>query len=1103
MDNRRVIRAYKDRYKERVLPYPARQGLFSKVKRYLSGGSLWQNQQQRDGQQQDSDPSSRLPSRAASVSIPHQHNSRFLSDSFSVPNRSVTGPDTTTTPNEVLSSFFKEKGDAPLTEIEYEGVVSLLERSKANVTLPGHNDSTALHRNSTILNHNDTADNHTVLPPLYSQKVLRNSSMHDGNSTASLVHSDYRPAYQNYEHSLATNPPMKRVFQFSGVPSPYQTRIKAPGSKPKRIKRIASTEPNASTDSVISASTTAKPISSTANSLLSVLDGHNNTASEDLPQKSQEKPLLNPYARHKRRTATQQLQKPTPPISTAEDISKTVNYNTAKELPVGLGKPAEKKEDLLFGNSKGTTGKVFGLVDSPEDDSKKTSKASTLFSKETQKTEEKPAFSFGAQPKAAFDLSGLASDNQPPKADAEPLFLFGKSTEPSFPSKPKATESADDQIKFGKAETPVFELDNKKPASEENKKEPAPFSFGSAPQKPETKQDEQPKSSLFSFGAAKQSPENAEQEKPKFSFGATNQASEKPEQNKPMFSFGFNNTAALSFGKKNGEDTGSEEKKPEQPKPFTFGAKPSADAESDKKPAFSFGALNQEKKDTDSNSAKKPAFSFGGFGQEKKDSDANEKPAVGISQDSKPLFNFAQSQNPETKNKLFNFAKPSAEQPAADNNTVKPTFGSINASAEKPEEVKKPAFTFGKSSETEKPAEPVSKPAFSFGASANGGNNASNDKPAFSFGQKSEEEPKDKPAFSFEKKPEETKEKPAFSFGQKSEDKPAFSFGKAPEAGSEKPAFSFGSKPNDEKKPAFSFGNSDSKPPVSFGANNSEKKEPSNASEPTKPAFTFAPTKPEQPSKPAFSFGSKPESKETEDSEKKEEQKPLFSFGSKPEGSNDKPAFSFGSKPEGGNDKPAFSFGSGNTENKAKPAFSFGNTEAKPAFSFGQSLSEQPKPAFSFGKPENKEASEDKAEKKPAFSFGAKPEELKPPANFAAQAEQKVPAFSFGKKPDDKPAFNFAGKAEDKPEEKKPAFSFGTLGNNGEKKEESKPFTFGEKKPESQPLGAFSFGSKPTFDFNKKRTSDDSGFEFPEPKKSVLTAEEKAKVAEYEDRFEF
>lgn len=249
-----------------------------------------------------------------------------------------------------------------------------------------------------------------------------------------------------------------------------------------------------------------------------------------------------------------------------------------------------------------------------------------------------------------------------------------------------------------------------------------------------------------------------------------------------------------------------------------------------------------------------------------------------------------------------------------------------------------------------------------------------------------------------------------------------------------------------------------------------------------------------------------------------------FSFGnitkpSEPSAENKASGFSFGNttKPS---EAPAF-------ENKTS-GFSFGNiskpvekpaSEVKPSFSFGNTEKPVETPSTSTTtQVEQEDSSSDSEEdikiEGPKFTLSAKPTVKKTPFSFGPKPEKKAnsdsdsdseieikgPTFNFSKpikdsvfkldapkpsesnatagaeekKEDSKPAFSFGSAASGKKEDPKPAFSFGT---NTEKKEDPKPaFSFGastDKKDEPKPT--FSFGAtsstekkdepKPAFSF--------------------------------------
>lgn len=321
MDNRRVMRAFRNREQGKVLPYPSRNGLLSRVKRYFSGSSIPKDQQHEQ---------TRRPTQVADAT---SNRSAFVLPESSTPaNSTLLEADQST--NRVLSNFFQEKGDKPLSEIEYEGVMSLLEKSKASITLPLP-ESTPETRKSRVEDSDVSTvqHNHTFAP--LSKNVLRNASMYEGNST-SFATPDYKPIYHTFSDTSRGNISVKRVYQFSGLPSPYQTRIKAPNMTSRRAKRLESLkQANTSVSSTpsMSAVDTAsnKVMSNTANSLLSILDGAESTP--DIDNDEVVRPLYNPYAKNKKRSAPQDSGVSKRATLGADDIAKTVSFNKAEEVP--------------------------------------------------------------------------------------------------------------------------------------------------------------------------------------------------------------------------------------------------------------------------------------------------------------------------------------------------------------------------------------------------------------------------------------------------------------------------------------------------------------------------------------------------------------------------------------------------------------------------------------------------------------------------------------------------------------------------------------------------------------------------------------------------
>ncbi|KAM9910881.1 hypothetical protein OXX69_004052 [Metschnikowia pulcherrima] len=1095
MDNRRVAKVYRDK-SQRVnkLPPAAPAGLFSKVRRYLSTGAL--------------------PSRIASLrhgsgaakspevqpqTTPRPENSLVLPDSFVSANNStvIHGSEDS---NRILSSFFQEKGNKPLSQVEYEGVMSLLDRSKASVTLPLPESTPDRQKGRSP---EASAANNTFAQ--YSQKTLRNASGYGASnaSNTSMASADYRPVYHTFSESHDARS-LKRVYPFSGIPAPYKKRIQAPNFAARKARRIVSAAPSGSTESFADSTTDSafKPRSKAANSLLSILDGNNTPEPEPVAQKS----LHNPYAKPRRFTPLKNddiVEKSSSPAKT-DDVPKPVAQNKAADpASEETSKPAE----TLFGNSSSTPVEENKKTESGSQTEPLSAPTNTVNVEKTEKIQgaeekksgvslsesNKPAFSFGAT--KPHNLSGVPETSSSTSANG----LFGTN--------------------LGKtaAQTDSVKSEISKPIGE-NTPKPA-FSFGAKPLSDNlnegqqngisAKLDQKDTKPAFSFGTGstnasvtafsfgiKSAPKDSEEKqsettkKPAFNFGATN------DDNKPLFSFGASKSEekpSLNFAAK-----------PSQPA-FSFGTKASADTnaenvdDSDKIVEIvdveSEDDINEAQASSSEKDAKQPKPNASTTGS-KPESHLGENPSEAESETQKSLFSFGAKPAAENVAPVFNFGAKSTESKAEEH---KPAFR-FGAKVSETQ----PKFNFGSKStndassskEASESSSTVAenKPLFSFGAK-NSGHNATEGKQGLNFGVKPAE---NKPAFSFgvknvEVEPEEQTpavSKPVFSFGAKptgektAENKPAFSFGSKPAQDTAmkdkptetKPVFSFGSKPAESTAPAFSFGSK-----VTSGGSN-----------PTaKPAFDFGNTQAsdtnaaeKEKERPAFNFGAKPPAVADDSpivSSDKHAATPSFGFGAKPTEDSLKkptvetsadgaPAFGFGGK-------PIFNFGSKPTTEspvQSKPSFSFGD---KPAFGSAnkgaESESNVPKAISTATEKFSEKAP---LEAKPAFSFGSKPAESKPAFNIGASSSgetptQDKPSFSFGAKSSDKPAFAFGAKPTDTTLESKPAFNFGAKPAEEKTNGEKPVFGFGVTGADDKSTGSESSSKKPAFSFGSNSTA--------------------------------
>lgn len=198
--------------------------------------------------------------------------------------------------NAKLADFFREKGNRPLSDMEMEGVISLMRRS----------NSTTSSRRSSITNLSVQKRGND---DLLTSRVLK-SSRAPSVASSSLKPPTFVPKYENSSgpHSV-TNvarsvSSRKRVFDYTNLPSPYRTTVYKYSAADSRAgsrsaKRVSSSSlaSSSSVDQVTTSSSFGgdlKKLSNTASALVSLLDG----SSSDREAISQ---LANPYSAHVRK----------------------------------------------------------------------------------------------------------------------------------------------------------------------------------------------------------------------------------------------------------------------------------------------------------------------------------------------------------------------------------------------------------------------------------------------------------------------------------------------------------------------------------------------------------------------------------------------------------------------------------------------------------------------------------------------------------------------------------------------------------------------------------------------------------------------------------
>lgn len=193
------------------------------------------------------------------------------------------------TSNAKLADFFSRKGNEPLTDMEMEGVLSLMK--KANNREKSRIGSTA--NNSLSIRDSIGVESSPVL------KISRDPS---------IAASSFRPPsfIPNYDDSVGsqsmanasirTTSSKRRVFDYSNLPSPYKTIVyKYSAADSRESSRITSSSP-ATLKGDISGTTSSsishpKRLSNTASALVSILNN-------DSSKKQLVTGLANPYSSH-------------------------------------------------------------------------------------------------------------------------------------------------------------------------------------------------------------------------------------------------------------------------------------------------------------------------------------------------------------------------------------------------------------------------------------------------------------------------------------------------------------------------------------------------------------------------------------------------------------------------------------------------------------------------------------------------------------------------------------------------------------------------------------------------------------------------------------
>lgn len=304
-------------------------------------------------------------------------------------------------PNARLADFFAKKGTEPLSEIELEGVRALLEKSNSVQTSP------KTPRNESF----NSEDQIEILKPKNTESAVKNTPSFKAtyNTTVS--------AENSFDNSVAssniTSSRKRRVFDFSGFPSPYRTsRLKESSFMLEEDKPEVSTEAN------VEPPKEEKKLSNTASALLSFIENHETTEeSNEKKQDTQSKKKVdysNPYATIS--TSHKKTKKPASRKPTAfEQLEKSLSSASQPELPnINKYKPAKSsslRESISLNDT--TDQSVEEIeVDEPEQEAPKLQVPSFSFkAPEPPKEQEKPSIPSEKplEPKPTFNSKPLFS----------------------------------------------------------------------------------------------------------------------------------------------------------------------------------------------------------------------------------------------------------------------------------------------------------------------------------------------------------------------------------------------------------------------------------------------------------------------------------------------------------------------------------------------------------------------------------------------------------------------------------------------------------------------------------------------------------------------
>ncbi|SMN22627.1 similar to Saccharomyces cerevisiae YAR002W NUP60 Subunit of the nuclear pore complex (NPC) [Maudiozyma saulgeensis] len=314
-------------YREQAAPYRRpistrtneKMSMFGRIKKSLFGGNASNNNNNNNKDESLKPRGSTTGNKRvmSSSSIPGGFFNADASNISIVPQPSennITMNDTnladiSVSSNAKLASFFASKGDAPLSEMEMEGVMSLMK--KANTTIKEDDNDNESVINGTMASSHYGGNDTDINVKNGRSTVLRGKNLGSVNNsfkmpsfTPKYDHSTmtldrhHRKTTNNSNNTMQRNSSFastasstRRVFDYNRLPSPYKTvvfRYKSMNGDETKRSLLSTNEKK-----TIKIDKPKKGVSNTASALLSLLDGNQ---SESMDNDTNNTSLANPYS---------------------------------------------------------------------------------------------------------------------------------------------------------------------------------------------------------------------------------------------------------------------------------------------------------------------------------------------------------------------------------------------------------------------------------------------------------------------------------------------------------------------------------------------------------------------------------------------------------------------------------------------------------------------------------------------------------------------------------------------------------------------------------------------------------------------------------------